>query len=62
MSANVGKVKGLGNQQPSTVEVKVQRLGASRRAKWPEVPGPLTRGEDIVQPVAKAAAAKAVQA
>ena len=42
--------------------VKVQRPAERRRAKWPEVPGPLTRGEDIVQPVAKAAAAKAVQA
>jgi hypothetical protein len=38
--------------------VKVQRLGESRRAKWPEVPGPSAEGEDIVCSAVKVAAAR----
>ena len=35
----------ISSQAP--VKVKVQRLGESRRGKFPEMPGPL-KGEDIV--------------
>lgn len=38
--------------------VKVQRLGESRRAKRPEVPGPSNEGEEIVCSAVKAAAAR----
>ena len=46
----------ISNQAPE--KEKVQRLGESRRAKRPEVPGPSTEGEDIVCSAVKVAAAR----
>ena len=45
----------ISSQAPE--KVKVQRLGESRRGKFPEMPGPLNRGEDIVYSLGKLKAA-----
>lgn len=45
----------ISNQAPK--KVKAQRLGESRRGKFPEMPCPLNRGEDIVYSLMKIKAA-----